>query len=191
MFNRSPLVTYCLRHCLPSHIGCLATVRIRRIRGHVFVWLIKLWRCLLFSVQTVMCLCSSEPCTFLKSCHHSSVISGSSMVSSSALIHVSFAVSRLYLIYIIIIPHRLCKAKETLSLTNTLFILLTIQLTCTLDCSVCKYHDTTNSIYYICFLAVLSFRISAGVYLITNYLVTISDCSITVLISALYPLNTP
>ena len=138
-----------------------------------------------------MRLCSSEPCTFLKYCRHSSVVSGSSMVSSSTLIHILFAVSRLYLIYIIIIPHRLCNMWKTLSLSNTLFILLTIQLTCTLDSLVCKYHDTTNSINYLCFLAVLSFRISAVVYLITNYLVTISDCFITILISALYPLNIP
>ena len=69
-------------------------------------------------------------------------------------------------------------ARRLLPLTNTLFILLTIRLTCTLGSLVCKYHDTTNRMNQLCFLAVLSFRISAVVSLITNSLVTISDCSI-------------
>ena len=56
-------------------------------------------------------------------------------------------------------------------MTNTLFIILTITLTCTLDSSVCIYHNTTNSINQLGFIAVLSFRISAVVYVITNYLV--------------------
>ena len=47
-----------------------------------------------------------------------------------------------------------------------------ITLTYTLDSLVCRYHDTTNSINQLYFLAVLSFHISAVVYLITNYLVT-------------------
>ena len=43
------------------------------------------------------------------------------MVSSSALIHALFAASRRYLICMII-SYLLCKAEETLSLTNTLLV---------------------------------------------------------------------
>ena len=70
----------------------------------------------------------------------------------------------LCLICIMINSHTLCKAQDILSLTNPMFILLTITLTCTLDRSVCLYHVITNNTNPLYFIAFPSFRISAVVF---------------------------
>ena len=57
-------------------------------------------------------------------------------------------------------------------------IVLTTLLTCTLDIWVFKYHDTTNSINYLCFLAALSLRISAVVSWLLIASLHSSRCSI-------------
>ena len=110
-----PLPSFCITFIMQvfSVLTLLGSVWTHAL-CHVLIFVYcfaTLWRCLLFfCLDCHVCSCWSEPCASPKSCRHSSVVSGSSLVSSSALLHFSFAVSRLYLIYIIMISHRLCKA---------------------------------------------------------------------------------
>ena len=88
-----------------------AIVRIRRIRGHVFmvgcnVCYQALTVFIIFCLDgRVFMLFGDMQIPYVVSSLVTSVVSRSSMVSSSALIHVSFTVSRCYLICIMIISY--------------------------------------------------------------------------------------
>ena len=77
------------------------------------------------------------------------------------------------------------KRREFYALTSTniMLIVLTTLLTCTLDICVFKYHDGTDSINDLYFLAALSIRISAVVSWLLIASLHSSRCSINYSVS--------